>query len=316
MLFLYTETPVHPGSGLGTGYIDLPIQRESFTDFPIIRASSLKGSLRDYFESFPDSKDSDYNNKVLESFGPAPGPGASDFAGALGVGEAKLLFLPISSLYGVFAYLTCPLILQRLKRDLALISSNQSEEFSEVNNDELADDSIYVISDSEEDGRKTAIARGDKAVFHEFAFTAQKQDSARSIADLLSKLIFPDKPEYEEWKKQFHSRFAIVSDNVFKDFSGMATEVITRNKIDDDTGVVSEIGGLWTEELLPSETVFYSVFLAAKPFRANPILKDASEVIEFIKGQLNDKRVQIGGDRSVGRGIMVAHFLPQEVKNG
>lgn len=315
MLFLYSETPIHPGAGMGTGYIDLPIQRESFSDFPVIRASSLKGSLRDYFESFPDPNDADYGGKVLETFGPSPGPGASEYAGALGVGEAKLLLFPIRSLYGVFAYLTCPLILQRFKRDLTLAGHTENISIPEVE-----EDKAIIVYSEDNNSIGNIISKNGRAVFNEFSFqTQEEEEDINDVASYIKKCIFPEREagndEYMELKKQFYSRFAIVSDSVFKDLSSMATEVITRNRIDDNTGVVAEAGGLWVEELLPSETVFYSVLLSANPFRANSILNEAALVIKFFKDSLNNRRFQIGGDHSIGRGIVSAHFLPEEVKN-
>lgn len=46
MLYLYVETPLHAGTGRGLGAIDLPIQRERLTGYPIVQASGLKGRLR------------------------------------------------------------------------------------------------------------------------------------------------------------------------------------------------------------------------------------------------------------------------------
>ena len=48
--FITCETPMHAGSGSDLGVIDLPIQRERHTSYPKIESSSLKGSIRQYFE--------------------------------------------------------------------------------------------------------------------------------------------------------------------------------------------------------------------------------------------------------------------------
>lgn len=53
MLYIYVETPLHAGTGRGLGAIDLPIQRERITGYPIIQASSIKGRLRaECYENF------------------------------------------------------------------------------------------------------------------------------------------------------------------------------------------------------------------------------------------------------------------------
>lgn len=304
MLFLYAEAPIHPGAGSGVGYIDLPVQRERFTNLPIFQASGLKGSMRDYFES----QDSEHEDEILETFGPKAGPGASEHAGALGVGEAKLLLFPVRSLYGVFAYITCPIVLQRFKRDLELV--NPAVWPAGVSIPEPEREGILVISTK--DNNKTIIAQeteeGElRAVFDEFSFKAQPDENVRSIAEFIRERIFPTTGEYNTWKEGLPNRFAIVPDNVFVDFTRLAAEVVTRNKIDDTTGTVEE-GGLWTEEYLPSETVLYSVILATKPFKGNPTLSDASAVINFVK-ELDNKRFQIGGNQTIGQGIIMAHFL-------
>jgi CRISPR-associated protein Cmr4 len=36
MLYLYVETPLHAGTGSGLSSVDLPIQRERTTQYPMI----------------------------------------------------------------------------------------------------------------------------------------------------------------------------------------------------------------------------------------------------------------------------------------
>ena len=47
ILYLFTRTPLHVGAGASVGAIDQPIIRERRTGFPIIPASSLKGTFAD-----------------------------------------------------------------------------------------------------------------------------------------------------------------------------------------------------------------------------------------------------------------------------
>ncbi|MBT9168701.1 MAG: hypothetical protein DDT19_02049 [Syntrophomonadaceae bacterium] len=101
--------------------------------------------------------------------------------------------------------------------------------------------------------------------------------------------------------------------------------MLTRNRIDDNTGTVEE-GALWTEEHLPSETFLYSVLLAADPMtdtsKRPKALADGSAVLNFVKAGLtrsglsisglDNRRLQIGGDQTLGRGIVMARFLSKE----
>lgn len=66
ILYLFTRTPLHVGSGSSVGAIDLPIQRERHSRHPIIPGSSIKGVLR-YTAS---SLDVIEKVKVDDMFGP------------------------------------------------------------------------------------------------------------------------------------------------------------------------------------------------------------------------------------------------------
>ena len=46
MIRMIAETSIHPGSGRSSGFVDLPVARESITQYPVIVGSSLKGALR------------------------------------------------------------------------------------------------------------------------------------------------------------------------------------------------------------------------------------------------------------------------------
>ncbi|MBQ3620098.1 MAG: hypothetical protein II940_00285, partial [Methanosarcinaceae archaeon] len=54
--FIHALSPLHAGTGQGTGVIDLPIAREKATNIPIFPASSLKGAMR---ELCNDNKEAD-----------------------------------------------------------------------------------------------------------------------------------------------------------------------------------------------------------------------------------------------------------------
>jgi len=47
LLFVHALSPLHAGTGQGSGVIDLPIAREKATGLPFVPGSSLKGVLRD-----------------------------------------------------------------------------------------------------------------------------------------------------------------------------------------------------------------------------------------------------------------------------
>jgi CRISPR-associated protein Cmr4 len=69
-------------------------------------------------------------------------------------------------------------------------------------------------------------------------------------------------------------------------------------------------GALWSEEHLPADTLLYTPLFATKP-RGDTLPQGwqgtAPEVMLFVKN-LNLNRVQLGGDETVGRGLVKLRF--------
>ena len=124
-LYIHAITPVHAGSGTALGHVDLPIQRERHTQWPIVPGSSLKGILRQ------DLKGPLEPDLILDLFGPERDGDARDHAGALSVSDARILAFPVRSLVGVFAWATCPAVLERFARDAALVGLQPPEDGSD-----------------------------------------------------------------------------------------------------------------------------------------------------------------------------------------
>jgi len=219
--FIKVITPLHAGSGSDLGVVDMPIQRESHTSFPKIEASSLKGSIR-----------SDFTNKNSEEEAEKIF-GTGEKAGALGFSDARILFFPVKSVKGVFAYITCPMVLERLKNDLKL-SGDKTFTIPKI---DVSDEKCIVSSE------KNSIK--NKVILEEYSFTVDKQKLNIEL------------PNFDEVKE----RLVIISDDNFTHFVKNSTEVITRIKIGKDGIVDKEAGALFTEEYLPSETVMYALAL-------------------------------------------------------
>src|SRR6266576_535922 len=123
MLYLYVETPLHAGVGSGLSSIDLPIQRERPTQYPMIQGSGIKGKLRATAEDLAERKQAPFTDDLVSIiFGPKKG---EEHAGALIAGDARILLFPVRSLSGVFAYTTSYDVLSRFKRDIERGHTNQ-----------------------------------------------------------------------------------------------------------------------------------------------------------------------------------------------
>ena len=248
ILTFYSETPIHMGAGQSVSYVDLPVQRERHTSFPILWSSGIKGVVRDLALRVWNDKD-----KVETIFGPENG--SSDFASCISITDAKILLYPVRSLKGVFAWITCPFVLKRFKEDLKAAGINFEKEFEKEI--EILDDEKIGISQNS----KLKI-NNDEVVLEEFVFKVDNTQfqNVSDLANFLKKFL-PDNSLIQS----LENHLAIVSDNVFKDFVNYAVEVRTRIRIDQAKGTVKE-GALFSEELIPSESIFYSLVFITDPF--------------------------------------------------
>lgn len=295
--FIKVLTPLHAGSGSDLGVVDLPIQRESHTSFPKIEASSLKGSIRSKFENEAskktdkekitamqkiqtifgfdvDKKDADYEAIVEKFKKQKDGKEVleTDFAGALGFSDARILFFPVKSVRGVFAYVTCPMVLKRYTKDTGseALASPKKDEIETLFPKSLGDGECVVLGDN-----KNTIDTKNVVILEEYSFTVSTLSG--EVKTSLPKGLFDDIKE----------RIVIISDDNFKHFVQNSTEVITRIKINNSKGTVQQ-GGLFTEEFLPAESVMYALAIG--------------ETEKFTETKISP--LQIGGDTNLGKGIV------------
>jgi len=294
ILYLFTRTPLHVGAGASVGAIDQPIQRERHTGFPIIPATSLKGSFADHWngtlvEETPDKDGKIKNVRVSKGgkFSESAWLFGSDndkpaFAGSLIFSEARLLAFPLRSAKGSFAWITCPLLLQRAKRDGVLSSAIP---------DEVKDDHAIFKTDG-------PLAIGNQIVLEEYCFTHTGTYPADLAAEI-SKLI-PD-----DLFQSIADRLVIVSNGTLSHFATTACEIAQHVRISDETGT-AEDGGLFNQENVPADTLFYSVLSATNSRVPNGELqsKTADRALdEFAAKVTTEKVFQFGGDASTGLGF-------------
>ena len=287
VLTFYSETPVHMGTGQSVSYVDLPIQRERHTSFPVLWSSGIKGVIRDLASrKWPDKE------KVELIFGPESE--GSEFASCISITDAKILLYPVRSLRGVFAWITCPLVLRRLKDDIISVGLNKDLNISEFLN--VTDGEALVF------GNDLIVKDKDEVVLEEFVFKAEKKELG-GLEEFLNSLL-PN----NELTSKLKEHLVIVSDNVFKDFVNYAVEVRTRIRIDQAKGTVKD-GALFSEELIPSESVFYSLVFVGEPFGKNGKLNSADDVFKEVKSLFKGNGlIQLGGDETTGKGYMRVKF--------
>lgn len=278
---------MHPGSGSSINRpIDLPIQRERHTDFPFIQSSTLKGVLLNYAKA---SKKFDNEDEIF---------GKPDSAGLVSITDAKLAAFPVRTLSGVFGWITCPLILNRLAMDVSPTLGVDID----INSLKLKDSEVLVANDSN-------VLNGNNVIIEDIKLTKTSNHDTSKIACLLSKLL-PDEPSYSYIKNKMAKDLIVVSDTLFKEIVSLTTEVVARIKINQKKGTAQE-GALWYEEYLPTDTLLYSQILISS--RANENNKNSTVTNNLM--QLNKSVIQIGGDETVGKGLAKITMLDLS-KNG
>jgi CRISPR-associated protein Cmr4 len=299
VMFIYTETSLHCGSGTSFGVIDLPIQRERYTDYPVCQASGIKGVVREWFEVNKKNEEI----KIKYTFGPdfdSKKDESDAHAGSATFTDGRLLLFPVRSLNGVFAYTTSRFALSRLMRDLEMAGVKVDLKIPDDSGDKIVGVQGSKIADS-----------NNKVVLEEYTFDFQEDPIVESIAGWLASNAIPKGAEYEFWRSKVKTDLLILPENAFRDFVKLSTEVQARIQIDNVKKTVKQ-GALFYEEALPSDSLLYSVIMAHDPACDNDKrpdkLKNQTDVMTFIS-EINSNRLQFGGDATIGKGIVNVNFL-------
>lgn len=288
---LHAMSALHCGTGQSVGVIDLPIARDRATHLPLVPGSSLRGVLRDTF---------DRRDKALTTalFGPR-GIDGNDQAceGALAVGDAHLLLLPVRALAGIVAYATCPFILRRYAADLPPADRERLAEVPAPG----ATEAIHA--------KDNLNAAGGKVVLEDLDLSPRHAPPGDRWAEAIAQAVWPDDADA---RGDLQKRFLVLPDNVFAFLAETATEIRARIAVDPDTGTVKP-GALWYEENLPAETVLWGIYALG----GSRVLGDGARTADVLARDLAHalapyKLLQLGGKAGVGRGL--TRFIPRGVQ--
>lgn len=290
-LFIYTETSLHAGTGSTVSAVDLPIQRERTTRHPVVQGSGIKGALRSQFLN------EDYEKAL---FGPSTqdmdrlrsnGQENNTYAGAMSVGDARIILFPVQSLNGVFAYTTCPMVLARLRRTF-----RDSQEI--LGSIALDKGNALVTTNS------AITVTHDQLVLEEFTFHATASAEVDTIAGWLAENTLPTGGEYSYWRDKLASSLVILSDQDFTEFTVNSTEIVTRVRLDSSKKTVEQ-GALWTQESLPSDTLLMSSVYVVDSRNGErlPASVVTERLVQSVPG-----RIQIGGDETTGQGFVALRW--------
>ncbi len=292
VVFLYSISPVHMGAGTAVGIVDNPIQRETHTGHPCFAGSGIKGAVRHGFESLGGDR-----SLINDLFGPEAQSG-NLHAGAVSFGDAQIIAFPVRSLRESFVYATSPQALARAQRLLHIPGLKVAWRVPSV---ELG--ACCTIKGSKVlDNGKLSLE-----VFHyRDGDAASEKESLAQIAADLATYALPTGDDYDFFRSKLQKDLVVLSDSDFSYFVQHGTSVEAHVRIDEETGTAKD-GGLFYTENLPPESLLVAPLFASKVRSGNASdIQRAEEVMCKMCNVVDNRLLQIGGDASVGRGLVVA----------
>lgn len=294
LMILKVLTPMHAGGGNEISVVDLPIQREIHTNFPKIEASTIKGCIRSAYHF---QKEGDTTEQAI--FGTEQKDNM--FASAVSFTDGRILFFPVRSAKGIFAYITCPYVLNRFFNDVDAmgikVGINKPKDGLKID-----ENKICVTSDQLNIGDKKAAIVLEEYTFDQISKEDEFKGIVSGIAKYLPSLGFTD---------DFEQKCVLLPDDDFLHFVEMSTDVITRIKVETTTGTTA--GGLFDEEYLPAESILYDFFFAEKS-RAQDSKLTAEKIAKEIEDLLKNP-IQIGGNATLGKGFTACRLCGEEGSN-
>jgi CRISPR-associated protein Cmr4 len=280
ILGLHAETSLHAGAGSALDVVDLPIQREAHTGWPCVFGSAVKGALR----SCAKPRGADHIDLI---FGPERA-NSSEHAGALLVSDARLVLLPVRSLTGHFRWITCPALLDRLKRDAERLELSG-----------FAFETPKIPAPEAEQADPVALAPetcSEPLFLEEYRYEVRKEEQLSAVIEALAKLS-----DVAGFAESLAAQLVVVGNDDFAFLCRHAIPITPHVALDSEKKTTQK-GALWYEETLPPETLLY-VCLAAHAARREKTVLNAGEILAGVRALFEKKPyLQLGGNETVGMG--------------
>ena len=296
-LFLYATSPVHMGAGQAFGLIDNPIARERHSEHPVFAGSGLKGAIRHRFHALPGWSEGPKSETLLDRlFGPSSQSALQ--AGAVSLGDAQLVAFPVRSVKQGYVYATSAFALARAARLLAqlgiegmpAIPKGVNPGAVRVANEKLLGDGKLHLE-----------------AFEYQAEPSPETDKLAAVARWLADNALPGGEANAFFRDKFASDLVLLSDEDFSWFAKNATVVEPHVRIDNATGTASD-GGLFYTENLPPESLMLGSLMASRE-RSGHAETEAAAVLAHVTGAIDGALLQVGGDATTGRGLVMARVL-------
>ncbi|SFJ66260.1 type III-B CRISPR module RAMP protein Cmr4 [Thermoflavimicrobium dichotomicum] len=279
---LFAETSIHPGQGKQQGILDLPVARESWTEYPYIPGSAVKGAFREkaVLEEFGEEK----INQVF---------GEKTRAGEMGFSDARLLLLPVRSLNGHYYWVTCPYLIERFQRDLEMIE----EKDFHLGDEEwvIKPSHAWVSSDLKAKWISPNQAARNQIYLEEFTYELIQRPEIDEVGAWIRPLI-----KHPSVRKRVSKQLVVISDDEFQYFAKFTLPIQTKNRLNKKKTSES----LWQEENLPPDTLMYVLLM--------PRLTNSTVCKDFFAFVGERPYLKIGGNETTGLGWFATQFWAKE----
>lgn len=311
LLYLYAESPVHAGASDSLDVIDLPVQREAATTYPVIWGQSLKGALRQAAEDA--GADAGWSTeRITAVFGRSVDPDSRGEleAGQLAVGDAQLVAIPVPALRRTFAWATSGIALNRLRRKYAVLGG--------------AD---LPVPDTDDD-RGRGVDAGWSAAPNEQVLGPcvvevgpDDDGTLRAWATRIADDGVGDRAGLSAFAAKLRQDLLLVGDSVLPLLLKECTELSARVQLTDGKTVKH---GPFYSEYLPAETIMAATLSLRTPAGGrgrgtgeggDPAKRDTARDAEreaqraALRGLFAGGPVQVGGDETLGKGLMWARLV-------
>lgn len=281
-----TLTPTRMGMGQAVGLIDLPVHREASTNWPVLSGSGIKGVLKD-----ASKRTLEADQATKDGFKTAQGSnpqlslskylddqlkdlyGTADGGGSLVVTDLFCLLFPVRSCFGVFAWVTCPLALERAADMAKMIGAIAPAVPNPLPTFPSEGNPTAVIHNA-----GSVIANQNTVALDELDLTANSQDLS-SLATWIS-----DRAPLT--RERLLPRLAVLHDDIFTFLTEQGTEVRTKTALEYRVKKVKD-KSLRQEEYIPTYAVFLGIGEVPDDKRVN-----------------QEGALQIGSEASTGAGLV------------
>lgn len=250
------------------GIIDNQVEKDPILETPIIPSSSLKGSLRDFFEN-----NSDNNIKITEIFGSDAKETKNTNSGSYSFFTAQLLFRPmrVSDCNFTYCLVTTVDLLEKMVQMMSDLNCGLPCDMQEAI--KKVKEKINNLND------KYGISNTDISV-EGYDLENCREDVNKDVNTAINLLL----EIFENFNLKNGVPIVILKPEIFKEID---LPIVARNQLEDGLS-----NNLWYEEIVPHESIFYFAIMCP----------DDCKSFKKFDEELRSNIIRFGGGASIGYG--------------